>query len=333
MKQPEEIRNSVFNIRDTEDFNALALRIFHFQYHTNPIYRRFVELLQVNPKDIVDWQEIPFLPISFFKDHKIISGTDHKYDRIFRSSGTTGTIPSLHYIRDVTLYEESFTRAFKFFYGDPAEFRFLALLPGYLERQDSSLIYMMDYMIRLTEGNGSGFFLQDTDNLAKQIRQNNFSPERTILFGASFALVDFAEKSPFESSKLIVMETGGMKGRREEMIREELHGLLCKRLSVEKIHSEYGMTELLSQSYSKGDGRFCSPPWMKILIRDVNDPLDFVTTDQTGGINVIDLANLYSCSFIATQDLGKIHEDGSFEVLGRFDDSDIRGCNLLVVQV
>jgi hypothetical protein len=229
------------------------------------------------------------------------------------------------------LYEESFLRSFLKFYGDPGEYRFLALLPGYLERQDSSLVTMMDYLIRLTRDHGSGFYLHDMEALKIKLEETQLLKAKTILFGASYALLDFAEQFPMDLSGIIVMETGGMKGRRREMIREELHEFLCSRLNVKIIHSEYGMTELLSQAYSAGNGIFHTPPWMKILIRDTNDPMHFLAPGQTGGINIIDLANLHSCSFIATQDLGKVHEDGSFEVLGRFDDSDIRGCNLLVV--
>ena len=254
-----------------------------------------------------------------------------RFEKVFTSSGTTGSVPSRHFIRDLKLYEESFTRCFQIFYGEPGKFRFLALLPGYLERQGSSLVYMLDHLIRKTERNGSGFFLNDMDTLEKHLQENHLADVQTILFGASYALIDFAESFPMNINGVTVMETGGMKGRRKELIREELHDFLCRNLNVEKIHSEYGMTELLSQAYSSGHGIFRAPPWMKILIRDVNDPLQFLPCGQTGGINIIDLANLYSCSFIATQDLGKLYEDGSFEVIGRFVDSDVRGCNLMVV--
>jgi hypothetical protein len=327
----EEIRQSVFNISGDEAFNELALKIFRFQYETNAIYREFADLFHKFPTNTDHDLQFPFLPISLFRDQKIITGDEAVYEKIFTSSGTTGSIPSHHYIKDLKLYEESFTRSFELFYGEPEKFRFLALLPGYLERQGSSLVYMLDFLIRRTEKNGSGFFLHDMASLKNQLLDSRTYPERTILFGASYALIDFAEKFPTDISGVTVMETGGMKGKRKEMVREELHDILCRSLNVETIHSEYGMTELLSQAYSSGKGIYKAPPWMKILIRDVNDPLELLSFGQTGGINIIDLANIYSCSFIATHDLGILHEDGSFEVVGRFDDSDVRGCNLMVV--
>jgi hypothetical protein len=271
------------------------------------------------------------LPVQFFRDQKVISGEEAGIQKVFSSSGTTGSIPSKHFVRDLNLYEDSFTRSFRSFYGEPENYRFLALLPGYLERNDSSLVYMMENFIRKTYQNGSGFYLNDFKSLHEKLIEPADENIRTVLFGASFALLDFSEQYPMDLNHVIIMETGGMKGRRMEMIREELHEILCQRFNAGKIHSEYGMTELLSQAYSQGNGIFRCPPWMKILIRDTNDPLQMLPAGQTGGINIIDLANMYSCSFIATQDLGKLHPDGSFEVLGRFDDSDIRGCNLLVI--
>jgi len=331
MNLAEEIRRSVFKISGDDDFNDLALKIFRFQYETNPVFRELSQLLRADPEKINNYLRIPFLPISLFRDHKIISGDESGFEKVFTSSGTTGSVPSRHFIRDLKLYEESFTRSFQFFYRDPEKYRFLALLPGYMERQGSSLVYMLDHLIRKTERNGSGYFLHNMDTLEKHLQENQPASVQTILFGASYALIDFAERFPMNISGVTVMETGGMKGRRKEMIREELHEILCHNLNVERVHSEYGMTELLSQAYSSGHGIFRAPPWMKILIRDVNDPLQFLPYGQTGGINIIDLANLYSCSFIATRDLGKLYDDGSFEVLGRFDDSDVRGCNLMVV--
>lgn len=331
MNHPEEIRKSLFHHHTTEDFNALAVKIFHYQYQANPVYRQFVDLLKVDPKGISDYHDIPFLPIGFFRDQVILSADNLEYEKVFLSSGTTGMVPSRHYIRDLKVYEESFMGSFSHFYGNPMDYRFLALLPGYLERPDSSLVWMMDHLIRMTRANGSGFYLHDTDALFHELHRRETRERNTLLFGASHALLGFAEKYRLDIEDLIVMETGGMKGRRKEMIREELHQALSERLGVEKIHSEYGMTELLSQAYSKGEGVFYCPPWMKVLTRDVNDPLTLIPAGATGGINIIDLSNLYSCSFIATQDLGKAYEDGAFEVSGRFDDSDIRGCNLLVV--
>lgn len=331
MNLSEEIWTSVFHISGEEDFNKLALKTFHFQYASNPVYGQLSRLLGADIARINDYRQVPFLPVSLFRDHKIISGDGSITKKVFTSSGTTGSIPSRHFIKDLKLYEESFTRSFRLFYGEPEEFRFLALLPGYLERQDSSLVYMLNYLINKTAHHGSGFFLHDLESLKEKLDEPGSIHHRTILFGASYSLLDFAERFTMDLGDIIVMETGGMKGRRKEMIREELHDFLCRKLNVEKIHSEYGMTELLSQAYSHGNGIFRAPPWMKILIRDTNDPMHFLPAGQTGGINIIDLANRFSCSFIATQDLGKLNEDGSFEVAGRFDDSDVRGCNLLVV--
>jgi phenylacetate-coenzyme A ligase PaaK-like adenylate-forming protein len=326
-----EISTSVFSITGDESFEKAALDIFRFQVRSCGVYKEMSRILGVDPEKITSVFEIPFLPVSFFRDHKIISCDERNVQKIFTSSGTTGSVPSRHFISDLKLYEESFLRSFRAFYGEPGNFRFLALLPGYLERHNSSLVYMMDHLIRCSQANGSGFYLNETEELYRKLKESGQGKARTILFGASYALLDFAEKYPDDYSDIIVMETGGMKGRKKEMIREELHGFLQEKLNVDVIHSEYGMTELLSQAYSKGKGFFRTPPWMKILIRDTNDPLNYLPAGQTGGISIIDLANFYSCSFIATQDLGRAHEDGSFEVLGRFDDSDIRGCNLLVV--
>jgi hypothetical protein len=331
MTLPGKLKQSVFTIKGDDDFNAACLEIFRFQYATNPVYRQFLTFLRIDPSGIGSYGKIPFLPVSFFRDHEIISGNDLSCTKIFTSSRTTGSIPSKHFIRDLDLYEESFTRTFSLFYGDPASYTFLALLPGYLERQGSSLVYMTDCLISKSKHRGSGFFLDDMQALHEKLKKNPADNQKTILFGASYALLDFAERFPMDLGGVIIMETGGMKGRRKEMIREELHEILCRRFNVEKVHSEYGMTELLSQAYSAGNGLFRTPPWMKVLIRDTNDPFQLLPAGQTGGINIIDLANIYSCSFIATQDLGRLHEDGSFEILGRFDDSDVRGCNLLVV--
>jgi hypothetical protein len=327
----EEIRPVVFSVSGEDDFEKITLELFHLQCENNRVYGKMSRLLKIEPRKVTGCHDIPFLPISLFRDHEIITGDSDGIEKVFTSSGTTGSIPSRHYVRDLSLYEESFLRTFRIFYGDPEKYRFLALLPGYLERQGSSLVYMMDHLIRLTKNNGSGFFLDDLETLSGNLREKPLSGCTTMLFGASYALLDFADHYPMDLDGVIVMETGGMKGRKKEMIREELHEIFCKQLNVKSIHSEYGMTELLSQAYSAGGGIFRTPPWMKILIRDTNDPMQFLPPGQTGGINIIDLANIHSCAFIATQDLGRLHEDGSFEVLGRFDDSDIRGCNLLAV--
>ena len=331
MNLSEEIRHSVFRDLKDDEFEVLAIEIFHRQYISNQVYGQFVKLMGIDPARISNAAGIPMLPVQFFRDQKVISGEEAGIQKVFSSSGTTGSIPSKHFVRDLNLYEDSFTRSFRSFYGEPENYRFLALLPGYLERNDSSLVYMMENFIRKTYQNGSGFYLNDFKSLHEKLIEPADENIRTVLFGASFALLDFSEQYPMDLNHVIIMETGGMKGRRMEMIREELHEILCQRFNAGKIHSEYGMTELLSQAYSQGNGIFRCPPWMKILIRDTNDPLQMLPAGQTGGINIIDLANMYSCSFIATQDLGKLHPDGSFEVLGRFDDSDIRGCNLLVI--
>lgn len=331
MTEAEKLRHSLVRDLTPREFNDLALRIFHYQYQHNEIYRKYTGLLGVRPGNIVNYTQVPFLPIGFFRDHRIWSAPDDRHEKIFLSSGTTGMIPSRHYIRELKLYEESFLAAFRHFYGNPAGYRFLALLPGYLERPDSSLIHMMERMVSLTLDNGSGFFLEDMEGLHAALSIKAGAGKRTLLFGASYALLDFAERYNISHPDLIVMETGGMKGRRKEMVREALHEILCRSFGVDVIHSEYGMTELLSQAYSGGKGLFRCPPWMKVLVRDPNDPLSLVKKGRAGGINVIDLANMHSCAFIATEDLGRLHEDGSFEIVGRFDDSDNRGCNLLVV--
>lgn len=327
----EEIKARIFHPGDDQDWNSLALEIFRYQADENPVYRSFLTYLNVKPDSISHYTDIPFMPIGFFKDHEVVTGDATTAQKVFTSSGTTGTVPSRHFVRDLRLYEDCFSRAFGIFYGDVADYRFLALLPGYLDRSGSSLVYMLDFLIRKTEYNGSGFFLHDQAALETRLLQPDEQGIKTILFGASFALLDFSESHPIDLSHVIIMETGGMKGRRREMVREELHGLLCQRFHSERIHSEYGMTELLSQAYSMGHGVYKAPPWMKVLVRDPNDPLTLLPAARTGGINVIDLANLHSCSFIATQDLGRTMADGSFEILGRFDDSEVRGCNLLIV--
>lgn len=273
--------------------------------------------------------QIPFLPISFFKTHTIQSNTAQP-ETIFTSSGTTGIITSRHFVTDIDWYRQSFRKAFELFYSDIKKYAILALLPSYLEREGSSLIYMADDLIKQSENPDSGFYLYNHDELYHKLISQQQAGKPTLLIGVTFALLDFVEQYQINFPELIVMETGGMKGRRKEMIREELHAQLCAGFNVSAIHSEYGMTELLSQAYSKGNGIFNCPQWMQVLIRDTNDPLSLIGQGKTGGINVIDLANINSCSFIATQDLGKQYADGSFEVLGRFDNADIRGCNLLI---
>ena len=319
----------IFNISNEHEFNDTCLDIFKLQFNTISVYHDFVLALNSNPDEITHYKDIPFLPVEFFKSHTVIE--DRAFaDVIFSSSGTSGLQTSKHYVQDVQIYEDSYLNGFKQFYGDMKDMCILALLPNYLEREGSSLIYMVEDLIKKSEHAQSGFFLHNHIDLFQTLAILKAKNQKTLLIGVTYALLDFIEKYPIHFPDLIVMETGGMKGKRKEMVREELHQTLCKGFGIKKIHSEYSMTELLSQAYSKGDGIFECPPWMKVITRDTNDPLSILEHGKTGGINVIDLANLNSCSFIATQDLGKTYQDGTFEVLGRFDNSDIRGCNLLI---
>jgi hypothetical protein len=320
------------------DFNSgglegQLLETFAFQYQENPVYQRYVDALGLLPGQVNKLTDIPFLPVSLFKSHRVMSGT-FEPEAVFESSGTTGTEPSLHFIRSLDLYRESFTRGFKLWYGDPSEWCIIGLLPSYLERQHSSLVVMADELVRLSGHPDSGFYLYQYEALHDILLRLESSGQKTLLLGVSFALLDFAEAHPMRLKHTIVMETGGMKGRREEITRPELHGILCDRLGLSAIHSEYGMTELLSQAYSSGQGIFRCPPWMKVVLRAEDDPFCYTSFDgeplRQGLISIIDLANRYSCSFIATDDLGLMHPDGSFEVLGRVDSSDVRGCSLLV---
>ena len=322
--------SSVFDIKSELEFEAAALDIFRFQYENNQVYHQFCSYLKKRPENVHEIREIPFLPIEFFKSKTILTG-ERKPQISFSSSGTTGTQTSKHQVTDLAIYEQSYLTAFEQFYGNIKDYCILALLPSYLERKGSSLIYMADDLIKKSGHSDSGFYLDELDSLKNKILKLDASGSKVLLIGVSFALLDFAEKYPIQLKNTIVMETGGMKGRRKEMIRDELHQILKEGFGVKRIHSEYGMTELLSQAYSAGNGIFKTPNWMKVLIRDTEDPLTFQDIEKTGGINVIDLANSNSCAFIATQDLGKLHRDGSFEILGRFDHSDIRGCNLMAL--
>lgn len=319
----------IFSNHNEAEFLQIALDQFKFQANNCFIYKHYIENLSIAPETVKSLNEIPFLPIDFFKQHKIISG-DQEVAKTFTSSGTTGSLSSFHHITDISIYEISFRTAFQHFYGDAKEYAILALLPSYLERSGSSLIYMVNDLIKTSKYPQSDYFLYNHEDLFNTLNELKSKNIPTILFGVTYALLDFSEKHPISFPDLIVIETGGMKGRRREMIREELHDILNKGFGVSHINSEYGMTELLSQAYSKGMGQFQCPPWMKVLIREVNDPFTFLPQGKTGGINVIDLANINSCSFIATQDLGKKTSEHDFEVLGRFDQSDVRGCNLLI---
>lgn len=321
--------DSIFSISKTEQFEKTALEIFRLQSGNCEIYNQFIAHLGLIPEKITHIDQIPYLPISFFKSHQILSSTDH-VGRIFSSSGTTGSQQSRHFVTNLNIYERSFNLAFQQCYGQPAEYCILALLPSYLERVGSSLIYMVDALLSQSKHPGSGYFLHNHQELYTRLTDLKSEKQPTILIGVTYALLDFLEQYQLEFPELIIMETGGMKGKRKEMVREELHTVLKQGFGVPAIHSEYGMTELLSQAYSQGEGIFESPSWMKIVLRDTNDPLSLARDNQTGGINVIDLANVNSCSFIATQDLGRVYANGTFEVLGRFDNADIRGCNLLV---
>lgn len=330
MLSEKEIRQQVFNIASETDFNRLCLAVFGFQLRENTLYRDFVKSLKIKEATVTHYTEIPFLPVEFFKTQEVICGEPTEYATVFSSSGTTGQITSKHFVTDVDLYKESFLKGFELFYGDVKDYCILALLPNYLERSGSSLVYMFDELIKRSAHSLSGFYLHNMDELKNTLKQLQKTPQKVLLLGVTYALLDLAESGIALSDQVIVMETGGMKGRRKEMIKEEVHEILKTQFGIKTIHSEYGMTELLSQAYSKQDGLFECPPWMRVLVRDANDPFQYLKQGRGGGINVIDLANLYSCSFIETKDLGKIHDDNRFEILGRFDNSDLRGCNLMI---
>ena len=320
----------IFAISTQKQFEKAALKTFRFQYENNLVYQEFCNFLKTDPSKVKALQQIPFLPIQFFKSHHVLSNSN-PIQATFTSSGTTGMITSKHLVTDVSVYEESYRRGFSQFYGNIEDYVVLALLPSYLERDGSSLIYMVEDLITLSNHPESGFYLHNHEELIAKLIALDQAGQNVILIGVTYALLDLIEKHTFQLQNTIIMETGGMKGKRKEMIREELHEQLCNGFGVSAIHSEYGMTELLSQAYSLGDGVFECPSWMQILIRDTEDALTYIQGGKTGGINVIDLANINSCSFIATQDLGKKNPNNSFEVLGRFDNSDIRGCNLMVM--
>jgi hypothetical protein len=320
----------LFTISSQKQFEKIALKIFRFQYENNLVYQEFCDFLNTDVQKVKSLKLIPFLPIQFFKSHDVVSTTD-AIKETFISSGTTTMITSKHLVTDISLYEQSYIKAFSEFYGNIEDYVVLALLPSYLERSGSSLIYMVSDLIKLSNNENSGFYLNNYDELIAKLIELDNSGQNIILIGVTYALLDLIEQRKFQLKNTIIMETGGMKGKRKEMIREELHEKLCKGFGVESIHSEYGMTELLSQAYSLGNGIFECPPWMHILIRDTEDALTYVNMEKSGGVNVIDLANINSCSFIATQDLGKKYPNNTFEILGRFDNSDIRGCNLMVI--
>jgi len=321
---------AIFNINNSEQFNLMALQIFKHQFENNTVYRSFCDLLYKHPSEVNTISKIPFLPIQFFKSHQILSSKDPIVE-IFTSSGTTGQKTSKHHVTNLNIYEQSFRKGFSHFYGNIEDYVVLALLPSYLERDGSSLIYMVNDLIANSNHQESGFYLNNIESLKNTLLDLESKNRKVLLIGVSFALLDFVENYQINLNNTIIMETGGMKGKRKELIREELHHHLKKGFGVEVIHSEYGMTELLSQGYSQGHSSFKTPPWMKILTRDTEDALTIQNYGKTGGVNIIDLANINSCAFIATQDLGRVYSDNTFEILGRFDNSDIRGCNLMLL--
>lgn len=329
-----EWKDKIFNI-NSESQEELTLAVFRYQYEHTAIYRNYVDALKIKPGRVDSPGKIPFLPIRFFKSHDIKAGS-FEPALLFESSGTTGSINSRHLVKSQAFYEESFTRGFELFYGPAKDWCVIGLLPSYLERQHSSLVYMVNHLIRQSGHPDSGFYLNEYEKLSGVLRRLESAGQRTLLIGVTFGLLDFAETANLpELRHTVVMETGGMKGRRREMIRQEVHDILSAAFDIKDIHSEYGMTELLSQAYSRGRGIFECPPWMKICLRDEADPLSVtgpsVTGPYTGAVNVIDLANLYSCSFIATDDAARLYPDGRFEILGRLDNSDVRGCSLMAV--
>ena len=325
-----KIENDIFAISNESDFEAACMAVFRYQAKENTVYKNWIKHLKIAVDSVKRIEDIPFLPITFFKQQKVLCGPETKQTVVFTSSSTTGQVPSKHYVNKVELYTHSYFKTFTQFYGDVKELVVLALLPNYLQRQGSSLVYMVKDLIERSGDEDSGFYLDDLDALKQKINALKVKQKKVLLIGVSYALLDLCEKDVQLGDQFIVMETGGMKGRRAEMIKEAMHEALKQGLGVKEIHSEYGMTELLSQAYSRGDGIFEAPPWMRFMIREIDDPLQLQRAGKTGGINVIDLANIYSCSFIATQDLGKINEKKQLQLMGRFDHSDVRGCNLMV---
>jgi phenylacetate-coenzyme A ligase PaaK-like adenylate-forming protein len=324
----KSFESQLYNVNGNS-FEDIALLLFRFQAQNNPLYKSYIRNLGIEVNKICSLPDIPYLPISFFKNHEIKTGS-WDAETVFSSSGTTGSATSVHYVQNLQFYLQHSLRCFRHFFGPVEDYHILALLPSYLERSNSSLVAMMDFFIRQSGSPYSGFYLNNVSTLVEDLEKLKNEPKKTILWGVTFALLDLVENFKPNLSHCLVFETGGMKGRRKEITRLELHEVLRKGLNVEKVYSEYGMTELLSQAYSSGDSRFDCPPWMRIIARDLTDPLEKGLLNQTSGINVVDLANWHSIAFIETEDLGKSFENGSFEVLGRMDNSDVRGCNLLV---
>lgn len=325
-----QLENRIFNLKSEDEFSELALEIFRLQSENNRVYSDYLDALGFDRNSVKTRESIPFLPISLFKTREVKTG-DFSPEIVFTSSGTTGSETSRHFVKQLSLYERSFFEGFKRFYGNPAEYSIIALLPSYLENKGSSLIYMVNRLAGCSSDRSGGFFSEQPEILQGRLKSLKEDGRKVILIGVTYALLGMAEMHPADLSGIIIMETGGMKGRRREMVREEVHDVLKGAFGCSVIHSEYGMTELMSQAWSEGNGLFRTPPWMKILIRDPLDPVDYLENGRTGGINIIDLANIYSCSFIETSDLGRKTDKDAFEVTGRFDNSDIRGCNLLVI--
>ncbi len=324
----DKLKNAILNIKEST-FEKTALAVFQYQAKANQVYAEYLRLLSIDPRKIQTLEQIPFLPIQLFKTHTIRSG-EWISSTIFSSSGTTGAQTSRHELRDASFYQQISLLGFETFYKKIAHYCVLALLPSYLERQGSSLVYMVKHFIDQSKYNESGFFLNDTEKLINRLEDCKEKNIPTLLIGVSFALLDLAEVSPIDLRDTIIMETGGMKGRRKEITRQELHQALSKSFNVDSIHSEYGMTELFSQAYSKGKGIFYPSPSLRAFVREISDPFSYQKNGKTGVLNLIDLGNLDTCSFIATDDLGRMYSDGCFEILGRLDNSDLRGCNLML---
>lgn len=327
--QSSELFRQITRLNPGDSLEELALQIARYQYKHNPLYHNYADSLKIVWDKIDSITKIPFLPIRFFKSHEVKTG-DFKPEAIFTSSATTGDTVSKHHLKELRQYEEIFSLIFESNYGSPAEWAIFGLLPSYLERTGSSLVVMVDYLIQQSRFPDSGFFMYDHDNLVEKLKKTEAAGTKALLIGVTFALLDFAAKFQIPLEHTVVMETGGMKGRGLELTREEVAIQLKKAFGVTTIHSEYGMTELMSQAYSPGHGVFTPPPWLKMLVRDTSDPLESTLTGS-GALNIIDLANVHTCCFIATQDLGKVYANGDFEVTGRMDRSDIRGCNLMVL--
>ncbi|MFA7081991.1 MAG: acyltransferase [Bacteroidales bacterium] len=325
----KELINRIFSIKNEIEFEELALKVFNFQYENNKVYNLWCNLMKATPSEVKSISQIPFIPISFFKTHDVISFEKEESIHFFKSSGTTGLQTSKHYIYDLEIYERSFVKCFEEFYSNVEDYCFIALLPNYLEQGNSSLVYMIDNLIKKSKYKESGFYNDSLEGVIQKLKELEQKNIKTILFGVTYALLDLIEIEKLSLKNTIVFETGGMKGRRKEIIRNSLHEILCEGFSLKSIASEYGMSELFSQAYSKSDGIFFCPQHMKVIIRDTYDPLSYIGNMKTGGINVIDLANIYSCSFIETEDLGKTFSDNSFELLGRIDNTTTRGCNLM----